>query len=319
MKITRWAMAAIVATTLAGTAYGGSLGDKATALEIKDWVKGKPVDVTGADGKNVYVLEFWATWCGPCRYSIPHLTEMQEKYKDKNVTFIGISDEDTSTVRKYVKEMGDKMGYTVAVDKNKATSEAYMGTFGIRGIPHAFIIDQHGKVAWHDHPMANLDEVLDQVLAGKFDVNAARKLEARRAEERQELEKLFKQADEYFQLVQSADNRAKAVALGEKLAEAAAKQPQFLNSIAWTILTRDGIAFRDLKLALRAAETANTATNGINPGVLDTYALALFENGHKKEAVKTQEQAVKLAMKSGDKRMRDELKGRLDKFRDESE
>ena len=54
-----------------------SLGDPAAPLTIKDWVKGKPANVR--DGKAVYVVEFWATWCGPCRVSIPHLTELQKR------------------------------------------------------------------------------------------------------------------------------------------------------------------------------------------------------------------------------------------------
>jgi len=64
----------------------------AAALKISDWVKGKPVDLAAGKGKQVYVIEFWATWCGPCRTSIPHLTELQKKFKDKGVTFVGVSD-----------------------------------------------------------------------------------------------------------------------------------------------------------------------------------------------------------------------------------
>jgi len=59
------------------------LGDKAASLDGLTYVKGEPV--TFKEGK-VYVVEFWATWCGPCKTSIPHLTEIQKKYKDKNVT-----------------------------------------------------------------------------------------------------------------------------------------------------------------------------------------------------------------------------------------
>ena len=77
--------------TLALSAVSAELGDPAAPLQIAEWVKGKPVDLAADKGKKIFVVEFWATWCGPCRASIPHLTEMQKKFKDKNVVFIGVS------------------------------------------------------------------------------------------------------------------------------------------------------------------------------------------------------------------------------------
>ena len=75
------------------------LGDAAPPLEIAEWVKGDAVDLSEAKGKNVVVVEFWATWCGPCRVSIPHLTEMQKKLEERGVIFVGVSDEDSATVK----------------------------------------------------------------------------------------------------------------------------------------------------------------------------------------------------------------------------
>jgi thiol-disulfide isomerase/thioredoxin len=57
-------------------------------LKVAKWIKGKPVQ--RFEPGKVYVVEFWATWCGPCRRSIPHLTELAKKFKGK-VTFIGVS------------------------------------------------------------------------------------------------------------------------------------------------------------------------------------------------------------------------------------
>lgn len=150
-----------------GCAPDGSLQNngKAKELSVSKWVKGGPVDVT--DGKNVYVLEFWATWCPPCRQSIPHLTAMQKKYKDQGVVFIGISDEKAEVVEPFVAEQGAQMDYVVAIDRNRATYENYMSAHGQQGIPCAFLIDKEGQIAWIGHPMFLdiLDTPLKQLLS----------------------------------------------------------------------------------------------------------------------------------------------------------
>lgn len=134
------------------------------------YIKGTPINFQEEFGKGqkVFVLEFWATWCPPCRNSIPHLSELQQKYKD-TVTFIGITSEDPTTVAQFVNRMGAQMDYTVVADTTGQTTKNYMEQFGIRGIPHAFIISKDGKVAYHGHPMepafeANLQEAVKQVV-----------------------------------------------------------------------------------------------------------------------------------------------------------
>ncbi len=324
MKATRWAVAALMALAVALPLQAGELGDKVQPLAIKEWVKGIPVDVTSADGKNVYVVEFWATWCRPCLTSIPHLSELQKKYKDKHVTFIGISIDDYRTLRNvkpFVKEMGDKMNYTIAIDKDGATAKAYMETFGVRGIPHAFIVDQKGRIIWHDHPMNDeFEKTIAQVHAGEFDLAAAKKRMAKREQEARELERMRGQFDEYFRLVQSTGNEKQAAELGKKILEQGRNNAGLMNAFAWSILAGKGIVTRDLKLALKAAEAAYTASKGENPSVLDTFALALFENGKRADAVKYQRKAIELAKKAdAPEQALAELKERLERFEKGSE
>ncbi|MCX8090833.1 MAG: redoxin domain-containing protein [Verrucomicrobiae bacterium] len=164
------------------------LGDPAKPLQIASWVKGKPVDLAALKGKQIAVIEFWATWCPPCRASIPHLTALQKKFKD--VVIVGISDEDVATVKKFVERMGDKMDYVVAVDDNEKTSEAYMKAFGINGIPHAFVVDKSGRIVWHGHPMGDLEKTLEALRDGKFDLDKARK----RADAQEQLEAFLEAA-----------------------------------------------------------------------------------------------------------------------------
>ena len=143
------------------------LGDAAYPLTGLTWVKGEPAAITLG---KVYVVEFWATWCPPCRQSIPHLTELQKKYADQGVVFIGVSNEKVPTVKPFVADMAGKMDYHVAVDEAGAVVGGYMVAFGQNGIPTAFVVDAKGKVVWFGHPMGDLDKVIGQVLAGTYQV-----------------------------------------------------------------------------------------------------------------------------------------------------
>ena len=155
-----------------------NLGDSAPPLGVSSWVKGDRVEKF-EPGKT-YVVEFWATWCGPCRASIPHLTELAHRYKDKGVRFIGVDvwETDTSKVEPFLAEMGDKMDYSVALDtvpeKGKAMegvmAKTWLAAAEEHGIPTAFVV-KDGKIAWIGHPM-RLDDPLAKITAGDWDATA---------------------------------------------------------------------------------------------------------------------------------------------------
>ncbi|RYG47047.1 TlpA family protein disulfide reductase, partial [bacterium] len=155
-------------------AAGLTVGDKAPALKVAKWVKGEPI--AAFEPGKVYVVEFWATWCGPCKVSIPHLSELAKKYKDK-VAFTGVAvwerekTDYTTKVPQFVEQMGDKMAYRVASDDPEETpmAKTWMQAAGQNGIPSAFIVDQKGEIAWIGHPMLGLDETLEKVVAGTWD------------------------------------------------------------------------------------------------------------------------------------------------------
>lgn len=149
------------------------MGDDAPPVAITKWVQGDPVELAAVKGQKVVILEFWATWCGPCIRSMPHLTEIQKKYADQGLRIIGVTKPDPNNplekVEQFVKDNQDKMAYTVAFDGDAATNDAYMKAAGQNGIPTSFIIDRAGKVAWIGHPM-DMDKPLAAVLADKHDI-----------------------------------------------------------------------------------------------------------------------------------------------------
>ena len=96
---------------------------------------GKLADVRG----HVAIVDFWATWCGPCAMAMPHLVELGHKYKDLRI--VGISDEDTADITKYVADHG--IDYTIARDVDDVVTGHYLVT----GLPTLVIIDKAGRSA----------------------------------------------------------------------------------------------------------------------------------------------------------------------------
>ncbi len=160
-----------------------TIGDKTPAFAPEGWAKGSPTSAFAA-GK-VYVVEFWATWCGPCIASFPHLSDMADKMEGKAI-FISVNTWDRNQpgekeakhtghverVTKFIKDNDAKMRYTIALDDEKDTiATTWMRAAGRNGIPCAFIVDQTGKIAWIGHPM-QMDKPLEAITEGKWDVAA---------------------------------------------------------------------------------------------------------------------------------------------------
>src|SRR6266581_2853942 len=327
------ALAAAMVTTLALAAEPTlKIGDSAPKLQTGKWAQGEPVK-DFKEGK-AYIVEFWATWCGPCRVSIPHLNETAKKYKDKGLIVIGQDcwEQDEEKVAPFVKTMGDKMTYCVALDDKDGSekgkmAETWMAAAGRNGIPSAFLVDTTGKIAWIGHPMQLKDGVIEEVLAGKFDVQKAaqdydkqKKTEAKvnaawtevsqamrqkkwdeATTKLADVEKLLPEDERdgldmmRFNIQIGKKDYPAAYKLAEKYSNANKDNAMAQNDLAWRIVTDPDIEQRDLDLAETIANRANAAAKGKDAGILDTLARVKFMQGKKEDAIALQEKAVKLA------------------------
>lgn len=272
------------------------IGSNAPELQIAKYVKGDSVQQF-EEGK-VYVVEFWATWCGPCIAAFPHLSELQAEYKD-NVQFIGVNvwegvedqAERIEKVENFVKEQGDRMSYTVAVENGSAMADTWMKPAGQNGIPAAFIVDGKGKIAWVGHPM-NMDDSLESVIEGDFNADQAikdyKKQSIMMAGYRQFMNGIRAQGDDFAQ----ATTIAKLL-----VRDYFQDEPGGLNAVAWTLLTseNDEISEKHYSIAYKAAKRACEVTEWEDWMLLDTYALASHKVGKSDEAVKWQSKAIELA------------------------
>ncbi len=162
-----------------------NIGDKAPALDIEHYIH-EPKDgrdkVTEFKKGKVYVIEFWATWCGPCIQSMPHLAELQNQYRGEGVQIVSVSDEDLDTVKAFMaKDYPGKditygeltSAYTITADPDGSVSTDYMLAAGQNGIPCAFVVGKTGLIEWIGHPAdPNSPMPIDEVVAGTWDREA---------------------------------------------------------------------------------------------------------------------------------------------------
>jgi len=140
------------------------LGKQAASVMKLEYLQGTPVDV--ARPGSVKVVEFWATWCPPCKTAIPHLNKLWKKlvkeHGDNKIQFVGVTTEGKEKVENFIETMGDDMKYPVALD----TSSSLKPSYPTAGIPHAFLVGKDGKICWSGHPGGgDLENAINAALA----------------------------------------------------------------------------------------------------------------------------------------------------------
>jgi len=151
------------------------IGSEAPPIDIEHWLNREPVKEFEA-GK-VYVVEFWATWCGPCVASMPHLAELQERH-GKDLVVIGVSDEDPEVIDEFLEKERDGQilrevtdAYWLTTDPDGSVDADYMEASGMRGIPTAFVVGKTGEIEWIGHP-CNIDEPIAKIIDGTWNREA---------------------------------------------------------------------------------------------------------------------------------------------------
>ena len=106
-------------------------------------INGETLKLSDYAGK-VIILDFWATWCPPCRTEIPFFIELQEEYGKKELAVIGIAMDDESKVKSFAKEF--KINYPVAAVEGAQSRQISTAYGGVRGLPTTFVIDKEGLI-----------------------------------------------------------------------------------------------------------------------------------------------------------------------------
>jgi thiol-disulfide isomerase/thioredoxin len=287
LKLTASLLAIAASTSLALADKTLKVGDPAPKLQTGKWIQGEPVKEF--ENGKAYVVEFWATWCGPCREAIPHLNETYKKYKDKGLFVIGqnCAERKEGLTEPFVQKMGDKMTYRVALDDNGKMLKTWMEAAGQNGIPCSFLVDTKGSIAWIGSPFNLKEKTIEEVLAGKYDIKKAAEAAAKEEKATADMRKVS-------DLLRKGDYPA-AYEVAAKISEDNKDQPMVQNQLAWQIATDKSIKDRNLELAETIAERGVKASKSQDPAILDTLARVKFMRGQKDDAIALQEKALKLA------------------------
>lgn len=312
------------------------IGDMAPPLQYARWIKGTPDSLMNQN--KLYVLEFWATWCGPCKAAMPHLSELAQKY-DGKASIIGVNvwektgdqpyESSLPAVARFVDAMGEKMAYNVIADNNAMDmANNWMIAAGQRGIPSTFLIKDK-KIIWIGHPII-LDSILTLVMNNKYDIAAAKtSMEEKNARSREFSAKYTRLMTPINEAIK-AGNYTKAFALmdeaikedsslkfnlgitrfhtllnkiSEDSALSVAKRMVKENGnmgiyMAAQIVEKDSLSKPSYAFAATELEKALKTEGGVVPVIYGYLASARAKMGDKAGAVKAQKRAIAEAKKA---------------------
>lgn len=310
--------------------YSLMVGDAAPKLVIGEWIKGQPFD--SFHPGQVYVVEFWATWCSPCVAGMAHLSELQDKYRGKGVTIVGVTKPDHDNTAAAVRKLAEKrqVTYAVAMDDGRTTFDAWMTAAGQKEIPCAFIVDRAGRIAAVLKPdQTELEQPLSAIVNGSWDLEAESKAYAARMGKYAQAEPIYKRfadardakswseavvalddliavdpglfasyaGNKFRIMLQELKQTDQAYAFARSAMNSFARDSaEALGFIAFAIVNpKADVERRDLDLAMTAATRANELTKGEMPDVLAVLARTYAWKKDFAKAVELSRRAVERA------------------------
>jgi thiol-disulfide isomerase/thioredoxin len=173
--------AAIALFMLASTVVGAQdtvtplvVGDPAPRIPDVRWVRGEPVQ-SWTPG-HVYLVDFWATWCPPCIKGLRRLQTLHEQLAGRNVHIVALAIWPTPTSQPPEELLArfPELSYSIAIDNENAAADSFMPPTRSTGLPNTILIDRQGRLAWVGEPSDGLDDALEAVIGGRYDIATAR-------------------------------------------------------------------------------------------------------------------------------------------------
>lgn len=297
------------------------VGEPAPAFKAGRWLNGGPIE--RLEPGQIYVVEFWATWCGPCKAAMPQLSEIARKHAGR-VTVIGVNilerGNDPAKIDKQVDRFmakgGKAMEYPVCADtQDLYLTKQWYERSGSPGIPATVVVDGKGKIAWLGGPEKELERTLEKLLAGTFDYDVSAADAVKQAAKSKEFLDTFMPVSKALE----AKQWAKALALADEAAkrnekystemrffryqallhvdeeqaylqaEKAVKSAAHAKEMASIIAAQDDLSKRTYELAARAMEGQSDAAS------LQTLASLRFKLGEPAKAVELQKRLIEAA------------------------
>ncbi|MET4117927.1 thiol-disulfide isomerase/thioredoxin [Bradyrhizobium sp. JR1.5] len=146
----------------------------APSLKVENWLRGEPL--TNFQPGKLYIVEFWATWCGPCVAAMPHLIKLQAKYKDEGLEVVGVAareiaptpDEARTKLDAWLTEKVPNLNYRIGFDSTGEMNKLWMDASSSVGIPTSFVVDRDGHIAAIGHPAIDIDAALPKIIDGTW-------------------------------------------------------------------------------------------------------------------------------------------------------
>ncbi|MDE5446535.1 TlpA family protein disulfide reductase [Bradyrhizobium hipponense] len=221
----------------------------APSLKVENWLRGEPL--TNFQSGKVYIVEFWASWCGPCVEAMPHLIELQAKYKDEGVEVVGVAanekaptaDEARTKLDAWLTEKFSNLNYRIGFDSTGEMNKLWMDASSSLTIPTSFVVDRDGHIAFIDNAI-QIDDVLPKIINGTWrSSDQAKAAEAKRIAENQRVAR----EDSIRRTIRSAIK--------------AKDWPAALSAVEESIATMpDNLEFREIHADLLLHKMRDTAT-----------------------------------------------------------